>query len=97
VNARSRSPVVRGIVVRCTFLLRKFGHRFLPDNFLDQLQGFGKDYADVHCRESIDLEIAAGETFGFIGPTGPARARDTGFLARCSGRLADAGEVAGLR
>ena len=43
------------------------------------LNGFGKDYGDFTAVESIDLNIEAGETFGFIGPIVQQAIRDCGW------------------
>ena len=45
------------------------------------LNGFGKDYGDFTAVESIDLNIEAGETFGFIGPNGAGKSTTIRFLA----------------
>ena len=45
------------------------------------LTGFGKDYGDFTAVDSIDLQIDAGETFGFIGPNGAGKSTTIRFLA----------------
>ena len=45
------------------------------------LSGFGKDYGDFTAVESIDIQIEAGETFGFIGPNGAGKSTTIRFLA----------------
>jgi len=46
-----------------------------------ELRGFGKDYGDFMAVESLDLNIAEGETFGFIGPNGAGKSTTIRFLA----------------
>ena len=45
------------------------------------LTGFGKDYGDFTAVDNIDLQIDAGETFGFIGPNGAGKSTTIRFLA----------------
>jgi ABC-2 type transport system ATP-binding protein len=45
------------------------------------LTGFGKDYGDFTAVDCIDLQIDAGETFGFIGPNGAGKSTTIRFLA----------------
>jgi len=59
------------------------------------LEGFGKDYGDFTAVESIDLNIAAGETFGFIGPNGAGKSTTIRFLATLLRATRGRGEVAG--
>jgi len=59
------------------------------------LQGFGKDYGDFTAVESIDLQIDAGETFGFIGPNGAGKSTTIRFLATLLRASRGNGEVAG--
>jgi len=46
-----------------------------------ELKGFGKDYGDFTAVGQLDLNIAAGETFGFIGPNGAGKSTTIRFLA----------------
>ena len=46
-----------------------------------ELKGFGKDYGDFTAVESMDLNIAEGEMFGFIGPNGAGKSTSIRFLA----------------
>ena len=46
-----------------------------------ELTGFGKDYGDFTAVESLDLQIAEGEMFGFIGPNGAGKSTSIRFLA----------------
>ncbi|GAA5506913.1 ABC transporter ATP-binding protein [Novipirellula caenicola] len=59
------------------------------------LKGFGKDYGDFTAVQSIDLEIAAGETFGFIGPNGAGKSTTIRFLATLLRASRGSGSVAG--
>ncbi|MDF1840067.1 MAG: ABC transporter ATP-binding protein, partial [Rubripirellula sp.] len=59
------------------------------------LEGFGKDYGDFTAVESIDLQIDAGETFGFIGPNGAGKSTTIRFLATLLRASRGRGEVAG--
>ncbi|GAB5514727.1 ABC transporter ATP-binding protein [Rhodopirellula baltica] len=59
------------------------------------LEGFGKDYGEFTAVESIDLQIDAGETFGFIGPNGAGKSTTIRFLATLSRATRGRGEVAG--
>ncbi len=59
------------------------------------LKGFGKDYGDFTAVESIDLQIEAGETFGFIGPNGAGKSTTIRFLATLLRASRGGGEVAG--
>ena len=46
-----------------------------------ELIGFGKDYGDFTAVQSVDLQIEAGEMFGFIGPNGAGKSTTIRFLA----------------
>lgn len=46
-----------------------------------QLTEFGKDYGDFTAVESLTLDIAAGEMFGFIGPNGAGKSTTIRYLA----------------
>jgi ABC-2 type transport system ATP-binding protein len=46
-----------------------------------ELHGFGKDYGDFQAVGAINLNIAAGEMFGFIGPNGAGKSTTIRFLA----------------
>ena len=59
------------------------------------LTGFGKDYGEFTAVGSIDLEIAAGETFGFIGPNGAGKSTTIRFLATLLRATRGGGVVAG--
>jgi len=59
------------------------------------LSGFGKDYGDFTAVQSLDLNIAAGETFGFIGPNGAGKSTTIRFLATLLRPTRGRGEVAG--
>ena len=59
------------------------------------LTGFGKDYGDFTAVENIDLQIDAGETFGFIGPNGAGKSTTIRFLATLLRASRGSGEVAG--
>ena len=59
------------------------------------LTGFGKDYGDFTAVESIDMQIDAGETFGFIGPNGAGKSTTIRFLATLLRASRGRGEVAG--
>ncbi|TWU42679.1 ABC transporter ATP-binding protein [Novipirellula artificiosorum] len=59
------------------------------------LSGFGKDYGDFMAVDSIDLQIDAGETFGFIGPNGAGKSTTIRFLATLLRASRGRGEVAG--
>ena len=45
-----------------------------------ELSGFGKDYGEFTAVENLDLEIQAGEMFGFIGPNGAGKSTTIRFL-----------------
>ncbi|MEL6106484.1 MAG: ABC transporter ATP-binding protein [Planctomycetota bacterium] len=59
------------------------------------LQGFGKDYGDFTAVGELDLQIDAGETFGFIGPNGAGKSTTIRFLATLLKASRGRGEVAG--
>jgi ABC-2 type transport system ATP-binding protein len=59
------------------------------------LSGFGKDYGDFTAVENIDLQIDAGETFGFIGPNGAGKSTTIRFLATLLRASRGSGVVAG--
>lgn len=59
------------------------------------LSGFGKDYGDFTAVESIDIQIEAGETFGFIGPNGAGKSTTIRFLATLLRASRGRGSVAG--
>lgn len=59
------------------------------------LNGFGKDYGDFTAVDRIDLQIDAGETFGFIGPNGAGKSTTIRFLATLLRASRGGGEVAG--
>tara|TARA_R110002049_G_scaffold309101_2_gene516895 strand:- start:21612 stop:22538 length:927 start_codon:yes stop_codon:yes gene_type:complete len=59
------------------------------------LNGFGKDYGDFTAVENIDLQIDAGQTFGFIGPNGAGKSTTIRFLATLLRATRGGGEVAG--
>ena len=59
------------------------------------LNGFGKDYGEFTAVERVDLEIAAGETFGFIGPNGAGKSTTIRFLATLLRASRGGGVVAG--
>src|SRR6056297_822039 len=59
------------------------------------LSGFGKDYGTFTAVESIDLQIDAGETFGFIGPNGAGKSTTIRFLATLLRASRGGGVVAG--
>jgi ABC-2 type transport system ATP-binding protein len=59
------------------------------------LTGFGKDYGDFTAVENIDLQIDAGETFGFIGPNGAGKSTTIRFLATLLRASRGSGVVAG--
>ncbi|MFG0261346.1 MAG: ATP-binding cassette domain-containing protein [Novipirellula sp. JB048] len=59
------------------------------------LKGFGKDYGDFTAVDSIDLQIDAGETFGFIGPNGAGKSTTIRFLATLLRASRGHGSVAG--
>jgi ABC-2 type transport system ATP-binding protein len=46
-----------------------------------ELIDFGKDYGDFTAVERLNLEIDAGEMFGFIGPNGAGKSTTMRFLA----------------
>lgn len=46
-----------------------------------ELSEFGKDYGDFTAVESLTLNIAAGEMFGFIGPNGAGKSTTIRYLA----------------
>lgn len=59
------------------------------------LKGFGKDYGDFTAVKELDLQIDAGETFGFIGPNGAGKSTTIRFLATLLRASRGQGEVAG--
>ncbi len=59
------------------------------------LSGFGKDYGDFTAVDAIDLNIEAGETFGFIGPNGAGKSTTIRFLATLLRASRGSGTVAG--
>ncbi|MEM6978251.1 MAG: ABC transporter ATP-binding protein [Planctomycetota bacterium] len=59
------------------------------------LQHFGKDYGEFTAVKDLNLEIAAGETFGFIGPNGAGKSTTIRFLATLLRASRGRGEVAG--
>ena len=46
-----------------------------------ELSDFGKDYGDFRAVEALNLQIGAGEMFGFIGPNGAGKSTTIRFLA----------------
>ena len=46
-----------------------------------QLREFGKDYGGFTAVERLNLDIAAGDLFGFIGPNGAGKSTTIRFLA----------------
>jgi ABC-2 type transport system ATP-binding protein len=46
-----------------------------------ELTDFGKDYGDFTAVQQLNLQIAAGEMFGFIGPNGAGKSTSIRFLA----------------
>lgn len=60
-----------------------------------QLENFGKDYGDFTAVKELNLQIAAGETFGFIGPNGAGKSTTIRFLATLLRASRGRGEVAG--
>jgi ABC-2 type transport system ATP-binding protein len=46
-----------------------------------ELTDFGKDYGDFTAVDRLNLNIAAGEMFGFIGPNGAGKSTTMRFLA----------------
>lgn len=46
-----------------------------------EIRGFSKAYGDLVAVEELDLDIAAGEMFGFIGPNGAGKSTTIRFLA----------------
>ncbi|WP_153556897.1 ABC transporter ATP-binding protein [Roseimaritima sediminicola] len=60
-----------------------------------ELHGFGKDYGDFTAVENLDLQIEAGETFGFIGPNGAGKSTTIRFLATLLKPTRGGGSVAG--
>ena len=61
------------------------------------LSGFGKDYGDFTAVKELDLQIEAGETFGFIGPNGAGKSTTIRFLATLLRASRGHGEGGGLR
>jgi len=59
------------------------------------LSGFGKDYGDFVAVKSLDLQIDAGEMFGFIGPNGAGKSTTIRFLVTLLRPSRGAGVVAG--
>jgi ABC-2 type transport system ATP-binding protein len=59
------------------------------------LTGFGKDYGDFTAVDCIDMQIDAGETFGFIGPNGAGKSTTIRFLATLLRASRGQGSVAG--
>jgi ABC-2 type transport system ATP-binding protein len=59
------------------------------------LTGFGKDYGDFTAVDCIDMQIDAGETFGFIGPNGAGKSTTIRFLATLLRATRGRGSVAG--
>ena len=46
-----------------------------------ELFEFGKDYGEFTAVQSLTLNIAAGEMFGFIGPNGAGKSTTIRYLA----------------
>ena len=46
-----------------------------------ELKNFGKRYGDFVAVENLNLNISAGEMFGFIGPNGAGKSTTIRFLA----------------
>jgi ABC-2 type transport system ATP-binding protein len=59
------------------------------------LEGFGKDYGDFTAVGELNLQIDAGETFGFIGPNGAGKSTTIRFLATLLRASRGKGTVAG--
>lgn len=60
-----------------------------------QTQGLRKNYGDVHALDGIDLQVNAGEVFGFLGPNGAGKTTFTkcvtGFVRPTAGTVTVAG------
>ena len=59
-------------------------------------QGLSKRYGGVLAVDSLDLEIPAGEVFGFLGPNGAGKTTTIGMLVGVVIPTAGSAHVAGL-
>ena len=59
-------------------------------------EGLSKRYGDVVAVEGLDLEIAAGEVFGFLGPNGAGKTTTIGMLVGIVVPTAGTARVAGM-
>lgn len=64
-------------------------------NTMIELRGFGKDYGDFTAVESLDLQIAEGEMFGFIGPNGAGKSTTIRYLVTLLRPTRGCGFIAG--
>ena len=54
-----------------------------------------KKYGEVDAVRGIDLEVAAGETFGFLGPNGASKSTTINMLCTLAKPTAGSAAVAG--
>ena len=45
----------------------------MTDQIAIHTEGLTKHYGDVHALVDLDLDVAAGEVFGFLGPNGAGK------------------------
>jgi ABC-2 type transport system ATP-binding protein len=60
------------------------------------VQGLVKTYGEVQAVRGIDLEVRAGETFGFLGPNGAGKSTTISMLCTLVTPTAGTAEVAGF-
>ena len=60
-----------------------------------QVRGLTKTYGEVRAVRGIDLDVAAGETFGFLGPNGAGKSTTIGMLCTLVTPTSGAARVAG--
>ena len=60
-----------------------------------QARGLTKRYGSVVAVDGIDLDVVAGETFGFLGPNGAGKSTTIGMLCTLIGPTAGGATVAG--
>ena len=59
------------------------------------VRGLRKDYGSLHAVDGIDLDVYAGETFGFLGPNGAGKSTTIKMLCTLVNPTAGSARVAG--
>src|SRR5260370_4059809 len=59
-------------------------------------RGLTKRYGSITAVDGIDLDVIAGETFGFLGPNGAGKSTTIGMLCTLTAPTSGAASVAGV-